>query len=97
MMKYDVPCCKINNTEDVVNDPQVKHMGYIVQAPNQNDIKQPTFLTRGPNALFSDKPGFIHKAPTLGENTREILESLGYSEEDIESMMTDWAPNPDKI
>ena len=34
---------------------------------------------------------------TLGENTREILESLGYSEEDIESMMTDWAPNPDKI
>ena len=51
MMKYDVPCCKINNTEDVVNDPQVKHMGYIVQAPTQNDIKQPTFLTRG-RALY---------------------------------------------
>ena len=97
MMACDVPCCKINNTEDVVNDPQVKHMGYIVQAPTQDDIQQETFLTRGPNALFSDKPGCIHKAPTLGQNTHEILASLGYSEDAIERMMADWAPNPDKI
>ena len=72
-------------------------MGYIVQAPTQDDIQQETFLTRGPNALFSDKPGCIHKAPTLGQNTHEILASLGYSEDAIERMMADWAPNPDKI
>ena len=98
MMECDVPCCRINTTEDVVNDPQVKHMGYIVQAPTQDDItSRDTFLTRGPNALFSDKPGYIHKAPTLGQNTREILEGLGYGQAEIEQMLKDWEPAPDKI
>ncbi|MFR5782955.1 MAG: CoA transferase [Oscillospiraceae bacterium] len=55
MMACDVPCCKINNDQDVVNDPQVKHMGYIVQAPTPDDVtSRDTFLTRGPNAFFSE-------------------------------------------
>lgn len=65
MMACDVPCCKINNDQDVVNDPQVKHMGYIVQAPTPDDVtSRDTFLTRGPNAFFSETPGYIHKAAT---------------------------------
>lgn len=97
MNRFNVPCCKINTTEDVVNDPQVKHMGFIVQAPTPDDIQQETFLTRGPFAQFSVLPGEIKKAPTLGQNTREILQQLGYSEEEIASMMDAWAPNPDKV
>lgn len=93
-----VPCCRINTTEDVVNDPQVKHMGFIVNAPTQDDItSKETYITRGPFAQFPQHPGQIHKAPTLGENTREILEGLDYSEADIASMMSDWKPNGDAV
>ncbi len=98
MEEFDVPCCKINTTQDVVNDPQVKHMGYIVQAPTQDDItSRDSFLTRGPNAFFSDKPGYIHKAPVLGQHTGEVLAELGYSSEDIDKMISEWAPKDTKI
>ena len=98
MMACDVPCCKINNDQDVVNDPQVKHMGYIVQAPTPDDVtSRDTFLTRGPNAFFSETPGYIHKAATLGQNTHEVLAGLGYSEDEIAQMMADWKPNADKV
>lgn len=98
MEEYDVPCCKINTTEDVVNDPQVKHMGYIVQAPTQDDItSRDTFLTRNTNAFFSAAPGSIHQAPVLGQHTAEVLASLGYSEEEIAQLTGEWVPKTTKI
>lgn len=92
MDKYGVPNCKINTTKDVCEDPQVQHMGYIVEAPTPDDIEQPTWRCRAPFAKFSVLPGEIHKAPTLGQHTESILESLGYSSEEIDSMLADWAP-----
>ncbi|NCB24236.1 MAG: CoA transferase [Bacteroidia bacterium] len=98
MEECDVPCCKINTTLDVANDPQVQHMGYIVQAPTQDDItSKDTFLTRGPNAFFSETPGYIHKAPALGQHTRETLEGLGYSKEEIDQMVSEWTPKGFKV
>lgn len=98
MEKFGVPCCRINTTEDVVNDPQVKHMGFIVEAPTQDDItSRKTFITRGPFAQFPAHPGSIHKAPTLGQHSGEIMRELGYSEHEIESMLRDWTPHGDSI
>ena len=82
--------CLVNNDQQVVDDPQVKHMGYIVQAPTPDDIKQPTYQTRGCNAFFSDVPGEIHKAATLGQHNHEVLGGLGYSDEEIDQMMKEF-------
>ncbi len=93
MDEAGVPNCKVNTVPEVVKDPQVLHMGYVVEAPvpdNVTSIK--TYTTRGPNAVFSANPGRIHKQPVLGENTREIMEQLGFSEEEIVSMLNDWSP-----
>ena len=89
MNRYGIPNCRINTTEDVVNDPQVKHMGFLVQAPTMDDQQQETWLTRGPNAFFSKTPGYIHKADTLGQHNYEVLGELGYSREDVDRLMAD--------
>ena len=65
-------------------------MGYIVQAPTPDDIKQPTYQTRGCNAFFSELPGEIHKAATLGQHNHEVLGELGYSDEEIDQMMKEF-------
>ena len=41
--------------------------------------------------------GYIHKAATLGQDTREVLSGLGYSEDEVARMMADWKPNADKV
>ena len=93
MDECGVPNCRVNTVPDVINDPQVLHMGYVVQAPvpdNVNSIK--TYTTRGPNAIFSAHPGSIHKQAVLGADSREVFVELGYSKEEVESMVNDWAP-----
>ena len=66
--------------------------------PGDNIVtSRDTFLTRGPNAFFSETPGYIHKAATLGQDTREVLSGLGYSEDEVARMMADWKPNADKV
>ena len=90
MTQYHMPYCMVNNDQQVVEDPQVKHMGYIVQAPTADDIKQPTYQTRGCNALFSEAPGEIRKAATLGQHNHEVLEELGYGPEEIDQMMEEF-------
>ena len=85
-----VACSKVNTTKDVVNDPQVLHMKYLLDAPTSDDIKQETYMTRGPLAQFSKTPGEIRKAATLGQHTHEVLEGLGIAKEEIDAMLKDW-------
>lgn len=92
MDRFGVPNCKINSTKDVCEDPQVQHMGFLVEVPTQDDMKQRTWRTRGPFAKFSLLPGEIHKAPVLGQHTKSILEELGYNEEEVTAMLEAWKP-----
>ncbi|GHV44621.1 CoA transferase [Synergistales bacterium] len=74
-------CAKVNNYEDVLDDPQVLHNGIIqeIEHPVAGRIK-----VVGAPIDFSETPADIRLAPPLlGQHNEEILSSLGYSEQDV--------------
>lgn len=75
--------------EETFKDPQVKARKMIVELdhPEVGKLKQ-----TGIPVKFSKTPGEIRmRAPHLGENTEEILLSLGYSEEEIKQLKNEKA------
>lgn len=80
----DVPASPLYNMKEVLEDPQVLHLGITeeVEHPKAGKAK---FLT-GPvrfNGLAVEKSG---PSPLPGEHTETILAELGYSSADIEKL-----------
>jgi CoA:oxalate CoA-transferase len=81
--KRGVPCGPINNVKEVVESPQVKARGMIIELdhPKGGKIKtvnSPIKASLTPVAAQSPPP-------LLGQDTESILSRLGYSHEEIES------------
>jgi len=79
-----VPCGEINSIDKVFADPQVKHLGLeqTVHSKALGDIAlvaQPVKLKRTPSR-------FVAAPPERGEQTREILAELGYSDAAIDDL-----------
>lgn len=76
-----VPCGEILSIDQVFNNPQVQHLT-IAQAVNSkklgpiNLVRQPITLSRTPSSLEV-------APPERGEHTTEILDELGYTDEQI--------------
>lgn len=71
--------------KDLVNDPQIAHNKTFVEYdhPTEGHIKAPGFPFK-----FSKSPGSVAKgAPLIGEDTRDVLKTLGYSQEKIETLL----------
>lgn len=77
-------CAKVNDYEDLVQDPQVIHNGII------KEIRHPvagTYKAIGTPIEMSETPPTIRRpAPLLGEHNEEILLHLGYTPEQIAGM-----------
>ena len=76
LSKRDLWCARVQDFDDVLNDPQVAHNGMIqeIEHPRAGKIK-----VVGVPVVFSETPGSIRLAPPLvGEHTDAILGSLGY-------------------
>ena len=80
----NVPCGPINDLADVFADPQAlaRNMYLEMPHPTLGSIKQ-----TGLPIKFSLTPGGLDRhPPLLGEHNQEILQSLGYSDADVQSL-----------
>jgi crotonobetainyl-CoA:carnitine CoA-transferase CaiB-like acyl-CoA transferase len=79
----EIPCGPINSYAELLTDDQVEASGYIVELddPRLGRIRVP-----GLPIALSESPGELRPAPELGQHTEEVLQSLGYSWDDIQRL-----------
>ena len=80
-----VPCGPIYNIGEMFDDAQVQHLGLAqpLTSPRLGEmqfVRQPVSLDRTPSS-------FAVAPPEVGEQTREILESLGYAPDEIDALL----------
>ena len=80
----DILTAPINDTPDVVRDPQIRHNEMIVEAEH---AKLGTMSVTGVPIKMYGTPGSVRRAPpVLGEHTAEVLGELGYADGEVETL-----------
>jgi crotonobetainyl-CoA:carnitine CoA-transferase CaiB-like acyl-CoA transferase len=86
LMGDEFPCAPLNNIEQVFSMPVVKERGMLVY------MKHPTIgnlpLVGSPLKMSSTSVDYRYPPPLLGEHTREVLLSHGYTEEKIRDFIS---------
>jgi crotonobetainyl-CoA:carnitine CoA-transferase CaiB-like acyl-CoA transferase len=83
----DIPCIKVNKPEDLFHDEHLNSIGFFneLDHPTEGKIKNVGFP-----ATFSKSRTELRKlAPTLGEDSEEILMEIGYEENEVKDIMTE--------
>ncbi len=83
LRKFDIPCSPVLSMKEIANDPSLRASGTIAEVDHKERGK---YLTVGSPIKFSDMKVEIKGSPLLGEHTDEILESLGYNQQQIKSL-----------
>ncbi len=69
-----VPCAPINNYSEVLEDPQVLHMGWVTEMMLPNGVNTRTVLS--PQRISGAGLGLYRHPPALGEHTKEVLAEI---------------------
>jgi len=78
-----IPCCKVNNMDDLLKDEHLIARGMIaeLEAPA---IPAGKIKSRGITIKFSKTPGKLRATPALGQHSQEILKNeMGYDDKKI--------------
>ena len=82
----NVPSMPVNDPNDLFDDPHLKATGYWRE---MDDEELGTLRLPGLGPSFSASPSSIRRLPPrLGEHSIEVLRDLGYSDADIDSMVS---------
>jgi crotonobetainyl-CoA:carnitine CoA-transferase CaiB-like acyl-CoA transferase len=84
LLKADTAVGKVYSIDEIPSDPQVLHREMVVEVedPAKGKVRQV-----GIGIKLSETPGKIKKLPPRpGEDTRAIMNEIGYSEEEIERL-----------
>lgn len=81
----DVPSAKVQNIEEVLNDPQIVARNMVIEQdhPVLGKIRMPNLPFRFSDCDTSPKS----VAPSMGQHNREIATGLGYSAEEIDALL----------
>jgi formyl-CoA transferase len=80
LRKFDIPCAPVLTMKEILNDESLRASGTIAEVDHKERGK---YWTVGSPIKFSDTKVEITGSPLLGEHTNEVLESLGYSQQEI--------------
>ena len=77
-----LPAAPMHSTQDVLDDPHIKAMGYLKPVPFPGTPRDVPIIETP--FRMSQTPGTIrHRAPLLGEHTDEVLAEIGYGAAEI--------------
>jgi crotonobetainyl-CoA:carnitine CoA-transferase CaiB-like acyl-CoA transferase len=90
LRRADVPCAPIYDLPEVLEDPQVKHLGMVhtVNDPVVGEIRMLGF----PVSLDRTPLGPLVRPPQLGEHTRSVLTQFGYGEDEVDVLLRPQGP-----
>jgi crotonobetainyl-CoA:carnitine CoA-transferase CaiB-like acyl-CoA transferase len=83
--RSDIPVQRMNSLEDILADPHLAATGYFttIEHPSEGRLR-----AAGVPSEWSDShPGYRRHAPRLGEHSREVLGTAGYSDQRIAELI----------
>lgn len=80
-----IPCSRILEIPDALTQAQVRHRG-LVQELTDTATGKPMRMLNTPFSYAHDNPHPSGPPPRLGEHTREVLKTAGYSEQEIDTL-----------
>jgi formyl-CoA transferase len=83
LTEADVPCGPVLSMKDLIEDEALARRGMVVEVPHR---ERGVFKTIGCPIVLSDSPIDVKTSPLLGEHSAEILQEIGYGEEELERL-----------
>jgi crotonobetainyl-CoA:carnitine CoA-transferase CaiB-like acyl-CoA transferase len=85
--EVDVPCAKVQNIGEVLADPQIRARGMVVE--QEHPVLGRIRLGNLPFHFSDCDTTITTPAPLLGQHNREVAARLGYSPEEVDTLVSE--------